>query len=110
MRLPVLPALAFLAALTAPRCLVAQGAPDKPADPYIWLEDAHGDKPMAWVRAENAKTVNVLERDPRYAGNYREAMRIGEAKDRIPYVTFIGGALYNFWQDSAHVRGIWRRT
>ncbi len=107
MRIQVLPALALLAVIAAPRGLTAQAGT---TDPYIWLEDAHGEKPMAWVRAENAKTVNVLERDPRYAGNYREALRIGQAKDRIPYVSFIGGALYNFWQDSAHVRGIWRRT
>ncbi len=35
---------------------------------------------------------------------------MASAKDRIPYVSFHGGQLYNFWQDSAHVHGIWRRT
>ena len=24
-------------------------------DPYVWLEDVHGQKPMEWVRAQNAK-------------------------------------------------------
>ena len=35
---------------------------------------------------------------------------MAQAQDRIPYVSFLGGQLYNFWQDSAHVRGLWRRT
>ena len=65
---------------------------------------------MSWVRAENAKTASVLEADPRYASIYQASLAMASAKDRIPYVTFIGGALYNFWQDSAHVRGIWRKT
>ena len=65
---------------------------------------------MAWVRAENAKTQAVLERDPRFRRLYQEALTVAQAADRIPQVTFVGGQLYNFWQDSAHVRGVWRRT
>jgi prolyl oligopeptidase len=52
----------------------------------------------------------VLEKDPRYAGLYRDALAIAEAKDRIPFPSMLNGAVYNFWQDSDHVRGIWRRT
>ena len=26
-------------------------------DPYLWLEDIHGDKPMEWVKAQNALTA-----------------------------------------------------
>jgi len=79
-------------------------------DPYIWLEDAHGSKAMAWVEAENAKSTGVLEKDPRYAGLYQEALVIFQAKDRIPSPNVLGGAVYNFWQDADHVRGIWRKT
>ena len=35
-----------------------------PNDPYLWLEDVHGARAMAWVRDENAKTLAVLQRDP----------------------------------------------
>jgi prolyl oligopeptidase len=65
---------------------------------------------MAWVRDENAKTTAVLEKDPRFARLYADALAIAQSNDRIPYARFIGGRVYNFWQDSAHVRGIWRRT
>lgn len=97
--------------LAWPCLLAAQSAVrDTTGDPYRWLEDGTGDRAMAWVRAENAKTVAVLEADPRYASIHRAALSMAQATDRLPGVTFIGGQLYNFWQDSAHVRGIWRRT
>src|ERR1700740_2293990 len=77
-------------------------------DPYIWLEDAHGSKATAWVEAENAKSTGILEKDSRYAGLYQEALTIVQAKDRIPSPNVLAGAVYNFWQDAEHVRGIWR--
>jgi prolyl oligopeptidase len=79
-------------------------------DPYLWLEDVSSPKAMAWVESHNARSTAVLEADPRYPQFYKEALAIAEAKDRIPVGRFIGGQVYNFWQDSDHVRGIWRRT
>jgi prolyl oligopeptidase len=79
-------------------------------DPYIWLEDAHGARAMAWVNAENDKTTAVLETDPRYAGLYQEALTIAQAKDRIPTPEVLAGTVYNFWQDEGHVRGILRKA
>jgi prolyl oligopeptidase len=79
-------------------------------DPYLWLEDVHGTRAIAWVKAENAKTQNVLEKDPVYASVYADALRLAQAKDRIPYPTTIRNEIYNFWQDDRHVQGIWRRT
>jgi prolyl oligopeptidase len=79
-------------------------------DPFVWLEQVDGERAMEWVRAENARTAAVLEKDPRYARLFKEALEIAEAKDRIPDPHFIGGQIYNQWQDADHVRGIWRRT
>ena len=79
-------------------------------DPYIWLEDVSSPKALEWVEAHNAKSTAALEADPRYKRLYDQALAIAEAKDRIPAGSFIGGRIYNFWQDSDHVRGIWRRT
>jgi prolyl oligopeptidase len=79
-------------------------------DPYLWLEDLEGPRALQWVKAENAKTLGVLQKDPRFAGFYAEALAIGEAKDRIPWPAIIAGRAYNFWQDQEHVRGIWRTT
>jgi prolyl oligopeptidase len=91
-------------------------AADKPAagqdasDPYIWLEAVSNPRVDAWVKAENAKTVDVLEKDPRFQALDDQALAIAEAKDRIPTPRFIGDAIYNFWQDADHVRGLWRKT
>jgi prolyl oligopeptidase len=37
-----------------------------PSDPYLWLEDVSGAKPMAWVKEHNARTQAMLEAEPRY--------------------------------------------
>ena len=79
-------------------------------DPYIWLEDVSGQKAMDWVNSHNARSQAVLEADPRYKQYYDEALAIAQANDRIPYGTFRAGAIYNFWQDADHVRGILRKT
>ncbi len=80
------------------------------ADPFLWLEDIHGRRAMDWVEKENTRTLAVLQGDPRYAQLHAEALRIASAADRIPYPELIGAAVYNFWQDGNHVRGLWRRT
>ncbi len=80
------------------------------ADPFLWLEDKDGPRAMAWVHAQNARSLPVLEHDPNYAALYAQALKINQAVGRIPYPQYINGSIYNFWQDAAHVRGIWRRT
>ena len=89
----------------------ANAAPtDSATDPYLWLEELNGPKALAWVKDQNARTLAVLQADPHFAGFYAQALKLGEAEDRIPYPRIIDGRIYNFWQDSAHVRGIWRTT
>ncbi len=85
-------------------------ADSTPDDPYLWLEDVDSPRAMEWVRAENGKTLAVLEKDPRFGGIYADALAIAEAKDRIPAPDLLGGQVLNFWQDADHVHGIWRRT
>ena len=88
----------------------AQTAATDAADPYIWLEEASSPRAMDWVDAHNAKATAVLEADARYPTLYREALALVEAKDRIPFGSFLHGEIYNFWQDGEHLRGIWRKT
>ena len=79
-------------------------------DPYLWLEQVEGERALQWVRAENAKTLGVLEQDPRYAGLHADALALAEDKDRIPMPEMVAGQIFNFWQDADHVRGILRKT
>ncbi|MCF8210695.1 MAG: hypothetical protein K9K38_15035 [Rhodoferax sp.] len=34
-----------------------------PTDPYLWLEDVLGEKPLAWVRERNAVSTSLLKPD-----------------------------------------------
>ena len=95
-----------LLGLTAATFARAAEAPD----PYLWLEDVSSPRVDAWVKTENTKTLDVLEKDPRFPALNAQALAIAEAKDRIPTPRFLGDAVYNFWQDADHVRGIWRKT
>jgi prolyl oligopeptidase len=79
-------------------------------DPFIWLEDAHGARAMAWVEAENTKTAATLENNALFDTLFKEARIIAEAKDRIPQPSVIDGKIFNFWQDADHPHGIWRQT
>jgi prolyl oligopeptidase len=97
----------ILMTLAAPAAMAATAPPP---DPYIWLEEATSPRAMAWVDAHNAATTKVLEADPRYQVLYDEALEITGARDRIPQPRFLHGAIYNFWQDPEHLRGVLRRT
>jgi prolyl oligopeptidase len=79
-------------------------------DPYLWLEDKDGARPLAWVEAENARTLPRLQSDPRYPVFYAQALAIASAKDRIPMPSQRHGRILNFWRDADHPQGLWRWT
>jgi prolyl oligopeptidase len=94
-------------ACAAPALMAASPAPM--TDPDAYLDDIEGDAALAFARAENARSLGVLQADTRYADLHAKALAIVTAKDRIPGVGFAGdGRLRDFWQDPDHVRGIWR--
>jgi prolyl oligopeptidase len=111
MKVPVMRAAALLMSAAGVLLFAAATAatPDD-SDPYIWLEDVHGDRAMDWVKAENAKTSAALDNDALFRTLFSDAKTIAESQDRIPQPNLLHGAIYNFWQDAEHVHGIWRRT
>jgi len=104
-----------LAALVlAASCASSATAPTTPVaqteDPYLWLEEVEGERALAWVEQQNARSLPVLEGDRRYAGLLNAALEVAQSRDRLPLGQVRGGYVYNFWQDPDHVRGIWRRA
>ncbi|MEX1251001.1 MAG: prolyl oligopeptidase family serine peptidase [Hyphomonas sp.] len=77
---------------------------------HLWLEEVEGADALAWVTAQNARTLGELEADPRYAGFEAAALQVLNSSERIPYGSVRDGYVYNFWQDEVNVRGLWRRT
>ena len=59
------------AALTLAVGALAQ-APSEQTDKYAWLGDIHGEKSMEWVKAENARTAAVLEKQNRLTNCVRK--------------------------------------
>jgi prolyl oligopeptidase len=78
-------------------------------DPFLWLEEIEGERAVAWVDAQNARTDAYL-RDQHYSADFHAVLAILNADDRIPFVGKSGDYLYNFWKDAEHPRGLWRRT
>ena len=53
------PTLALALLLATPACA-------QPADPYLWLEQVDSPRALAWVRAENERTLKPLLTNPHY--------------------------------------------
>ena len=100
------PAHAQVNLMTAP----SNAANAVSADPYLWMEEVLGERPLAWVRERNAESEGLLQAEPGFMalrGNIRAAL---DSKEQIPYVQRRGTWFYNLWKDASNPRGLWRRT
>ncbi|RYG11280.1 MAG: S9 family peptidase, partial [Caulobacteraceae bacterium] len=77
---------------------------------HLALEQVNGAEAMAFVHAENERSLAALTGDPRYETFRREAEAILTATDRIAQPYFLGEGVGNFWQDATNPKGVWRRT
>src|SRR5438477_11167180 len=82
-------------------------APDD--DPYLWLEEIDGERALAWVEAQNRRTLADLG-GPRMEADRDTLKAIYDRPDNIPVVARRGTLLFNFWKDAANPRGLWRTT
>ncbi|MBG6183343.1 prolyl oligopeptidase [Arthrobacter sp. CAN_A214] len=83
--------------------------PPASIDEFLWLEDIYGDRPLEWVRAENALTEEKLI-TPGFLDMEAKVLEVLDSTDRIPMATKRGAYYYNFWRDAGHPKGLWRRT
>lgn len=79
-------------------------------DPFLWLEDIHGERALDWVRAQNAVTEQRYMGSPEFERQRARILEVLDSDARIPYVYRMGDHLFNFWRDQANPRGVWRRT
>ncbi|WP_428151153.1 prolyl oligopeptidase family serine peptidase [Brevundimonas sp.] len=120
LRLSMLTAASALMVFAAPA--MAQTAPPphfpadlspagvRAADDHLALEEVEGTEAMAFVRAENERSLAALTGDRRYETFRSEAFDILSSTARIPGPSFLGDGIGNFWQDATNPKGIWRRT
>ncbi|NLA68786.1 MAG: S9 family peptidase [Gammaproteobacteria bacterium] len=108
--MPKLPHACLFAALAVASFGALAGEDAEVTDPHQWLEDVEGERQLAWVREQNAKTEAELAGTPAFKALEAELLAIYDSDDRIPGVYKQGDWYYNFWRDKNHERGIWRRT
>ncbi|RZA37182.1 MAG: S9 family peptidase [Lysobacteraceae bacterium] len=79
-------------------------------DPYAWLEDVTGAKPLEWVKAQNTKSEAEIAATPQFQQLEGRILAMLDSDAKIPGVQKMGDFYYNFWKDKNHERGLWRRT
>ncbi len=79
-------------------------------DPYLWLEEVEGERAMEWVLEQNAMSREHLQNLPGYQTLFDNTLEIYTSDDRIAFPSIRGDAIYNFWTDGDHPRGVYRRT
>ncbi|MCP9759672.1 S9 family peptidase [Aquitalea sp. S1-19] len=79
-------------------------------DPHQWLENLDAPEVQAWVNVQNSKTRSLLDTDARFAPLSAEILAHLQDTRQIPFFAEHGAWLYNFHQDEAHARGVYRRT
>lgn len=96
--------LATLAALAAGGAALAQAN-----DPYLWLEEIEGAKPLETVRKWNEDTEKVLAKVPGFEQRRTRALQLLTDPNRIAMPDEVMGDLVaNHWVDANHKRGLWR--
>src|ERR1051325_4835133 len=92
--------LAVVFGTTWQMATAATGQPMNTTDPYLWLEDVHGGKELAWGKGQNARSLALLKSDPDYQKDYDTILSIMDAADRIPFGQLDHHYIFNFWQDA----------
>lgn len=89
---------------------VVTGAEQQLTDDFMWLEKVEGDAALKWVESRNVESRSRLQDDSRFAAFNARSLALYNAKDKIAYGSISGDSVHNVWQDSTHVRGLWRKT
>ncbi|CAN5305546.1 prolyl oligopeptidase family serine peptidase [soil metagenome] len=81
----------------------------EPHDPFLWLEGIHDPDALAWASTQTEATLAEFA-SPRFDALTGRLLEVIDSDERIPVVSKRGDFYYNFWRDSSHPRGLWRRT
>ncbi|WP_348945008.1 prolyl oligopeptidase family serine peptidase [Chitinibacter sp. FCG-7] len=79
-------------------------------DPYLWLESSDSPQVAHWIAEQNAETAEKLDSDPRFAPLREAILRNMQDTRQIPLFSVHDDMLYNFHQDAAQPRGVYRAT
>ena len=81
-----------------------------PDDPYLWLEEVDRRRRAGVGPRRNEETTAELAAGGPFAEVHGADPAGARRRRPDPVLRWRGDHLYNFWQDAAHPRGLWRRT
>jgi prolyl oligopeptidase len=87
---------------------VAVPAASQDADPYLWLEEIEGKRPLQQVTAWNSETEALLTTLPGFAERQARALELLNDPAQIAMPEVIGDKVLNHWIDANNKRGLWR--
>lgn len=96
------------AVATAPLLIAAASGQE---DPFLWLEEIHGDRALEQVEAWNAETQVELQAIDGFEDDRQRALAILQDDSQIAEPDRVmGGMVTNLWRDKDHPRGLWREA
>ncbi|HUD91586.1 prolyl oligopeptidase family serine peptidase [Sphingobium sp.] len=86
-------------------------APAATDDPYLWLEDIEGARPIAQVQQWNGETDRLLRAAPSFEKDRARARAILDDESQIALPDRVmGDQVTNLWRDAKNPRGLWRSS
>jgi len=87
----------------------ASGALAQADDPYLWLEEIEGARPLETVKQWNAATEAALQKIPGFEAHRQRASQLLNDPNNIAMPgAVMGDVVTNHWVDANHKRGLWR--
>src|SRR5215213_6258277 len=87
--------------------LAATAAIAQATDPYLWLEEVQGAKPLAQVKQWNAATEAALTKLPGFEAHRQRAAALLNDPNQIAMADQVmGEVVVNHWVDANHKRGL----
>ena len=97
------------AALTAFLLFSATSAAAQEADPYLWMEEIEGARPLEQVKAWNTETEAALTKLAGYSDHQARALKLLNDPAQIAMPSeVIGDRVLNHRVDAKNKRGLWR--
>ena len=84
-------------------------APGQTDADHLWLEEVTGEKALDKVKVWNAASAPKMQGET-YKAMKAQLLEVYNSPEKIPYVSYRGGKVHNFWQDDKNIKGVWRMT
>jgi prolyl oligopeptidase len=103
---------ALAAATIVVACMTMRPEESRTDDSLSWLDEINGERALAWVREQNARTASRLTQSALFQRNYERARAVHLDREPMPLAgpsMLHEGWVYDLLIDAAHPRGLWRR-